>query len=373
MVATGSRDLNVDWPSLRGDTWHAAGDQSQVTQTSNMEESELERCTSDISERATLVETVHQLQDGLSLLQTGHTRLVNVQVKTQEMQVQIAEYVEKRIQEHTEVWQKNIAEEIRRQLETATAALQQRITEQFEEQSAALQQKVTDAMPLGSAVLSEASKQKPTEELQRWSSSNAIATMNSRNAASSPQRVQPRTVSVRGAAAMEPDDRRRLRLGSGKVPPPAPVEKEERSLEMLDKLQSCMQRISEIEERLEPAAASFGVDQSSLAELERLERVVAGSLAAKSEASSPIAQVVSVGHDHGFWAQQPQEAPSGPARSGGLASRWPPAACGPAAAEQPLPGSLRARPGPVGSRGEEVKSARARVARLSCSGDRPAA
>merc|ERR1719468_967696 len=120
------------------------------------------------------------------------------------MQVQVAEYVEQRIHEHTEVWQSKIAEEIQRQLEITTAALQQRITEQVQEQSDALHRK-------GTAVPSEASKQKPAEELQRRSLSSANIALSPRSVTSSPQRarfrpttLESRTASVRPVVAVDP-------------------------------------------------------------------------------------------------------------------------------------------------------------------------
>merc|ERR1719189_1504537 len=108
--------------SLGADTWHNVGDQCQLT-VSSKEESELDPGSTAASDRVAVWEKVQQLEDGLSRLHAGHTRLVNVQVKTQVMQVQVAEYVEKRIHEHAEVWQSKIAEEIRRQMETTTASL----------------------------------------------------------------------------------------------------------------------------------------------------------------------------------------------------------------------------------------------------------
>mmetsp|Transcript_57727 Transcript_57727/g.114525 ORF Transcript_57727/g.114525 Transcript_57727/m.114525 type:complete len:326 (-) Transcript_57727:333-1310(-) len=266
--------------SLGGDTKQSAGEQRKSSLSPSRKESELEPDSTDASDGATVMQKLQQLQHGLSQLQAGHTRLVSMHVKMQLMEVQVAEYVEKRINEHVELWQRTIAEEIQRKVETKIASFFQWITEKFEEQSNALQCK-------GTAVLSKASTQKSVEDPQRLS-------LKARNATSSPLRerlrptaAEPRAASVRGAAAIEPDDGRCLGPGACKVSLSETAEDEEQVWAMSDKLQSCVQRISTLEERFESASTFRGVEQSSLAELERLERAVAGALTAKSEASSP--------------------------------------------------------------------------------------
>jgi len=261
----------MNMPSLGGDTWHSVCEQRKLSLSSSKEESALKHGSTDASEDFTVLERLQQLEDGLSRLQAGHARLVNVHVKTQAMQVQVAEYVEKQIHEHVEAWQSRIAEEMQRKVETQTAALQQWIVEQFEERSNALQRKK------GTAVLNQASTQKPAEDLQRRSSKVRLRAT----------AAGPRAASVRGAAAIEPDDGRCLGPGACKVSLSETAEDEEQVWAMSDKLQSCVQRISTLEERFESASTFRGVEQSSLAELERLERAVAGALTAKSEASSP--------------------------------------------------------------------------------------
>lgn len=229
-------------------------------------------------------------------------------------------------------------------------------------------------------------------------------------------------MSMRGVVATEPDDRQRVRHGLCKAATPAAAD-DERVRDVADKLQSCMQRISAMEERLESAAASFGVDQSSLAELERLEHTVASTLAAKSEVLSPGVRLARAGPDELALAEAviptvrlaqggPDEAavpeaastsvrlasggPDQPAvtdtaqiapglRRLSLAARWPPAASNPAPEQQSPGSSQKRRPVLPGSRGpqrgddrrlpeggEELKSARARICRLSGNGDRPA-
>jgi len=366
----------MDMRSLDGDTWPSVGEQNRLSLSSSKDESELEHGSTDASNRFTVLDKLQQLQDRLSRLQEGHTRLVNLHVKTQVMQTQVAEYVEKRIHEHIEVWQSRIVEEIHRKVETKTAALQQWIAEQLEEQSNAPQWK-------GTAVLSEASTQTSAEDLQRLS-------LKARKAACSPQRArlrptaaEPRDASVRGAVAIEPDTSRHLRPGACKVSISTTTEDEERVWEMSDKLQSCVQRVSALEERLESASTFRGVEQSSLAELERLECTVAGALAAKSGGSSPRFET----HAETHAETRPETPPPFPTRDHPpeTPQRHPrvprdtPTLCK-STAEQHLSRSCQNVSSVVaGSRrplkgdecrspdgGVEVKSVRARVAQLNC-------
>mmetsp|Transcript_81738 Transcript_81738/g.157870 ORF Transcript_81738/g.157870 Transcript_81738/m.157870 type:complete len:396 (-) Transcript_81738:31-1218(-) len=67
---------------------------------------------------------LEELQGMLSELQEGQARLQAVHGKTKIMQVQVTEYVEQRLREHSELWENRIAQEVRQQVGGLAVALQ---------------------------------------------------------------------------------------------------------------------------------------------------------------------------------------------------------------------------------------------------------